>query len=200
MTSEMRALVVGLMAPGCVLALAAAPEYPCYRAEGAPTLDGVVTGDAAWARVPIATGFSVLGGSFSESKQTTVQACWDDEALYVGVVCEEPDIARMKLTVRDGGPGWLDDGLELFLQPRAGGQTYQFITTAGAARTGWEGLPDAFKYQAAAAKGDDSYSLELRLPFDLVTAAPKPGMHGGRTSAGTPHHSLGATSSRAGRR
>jgi len=176
MTSAMRAFALGLLTlVATSVAVAAVPEYPCFRAETAPTLDGVVTGDPAWARVPIATGFSVLGGTFSESKQTTVQACWDDEALYVGVVCEEPDIAHMKLTVRDGGPGWLDDGLELFLQPVQGGQTYQFITTAGAARTGWEGLPDALKYQAAAAKGEDTYSLELRLPFALVAASPKLG-------------------------
>lgn len=156
---------------GC---LAAERTYPCFRAQTSPVLDGEIAGDPAWRSMPVATGFSVLGGDYTVAKQTAVQACWDQDALYIGVTCEEPDIAHMKLQVRDGGPGWLDDGIELFLQP-PGGKVYQFITTAGAARTAWEGAADGFGYEAAASKNADGYCLEMRFPFALLEARAQEG-------------------------
>ena len=70
--------------------------YPCYHPGVTPTLDGDVRDDPAWSNIPAATGFSALGGDFTVAKQTSFQICWDDEALYVAVVCEEPDVAHMK--------------------------------------------------------------------------------------------------------
>jgi hypothetical protein len=148
------------------------PTYPCYRAATAPTLDGVIAGDPAWVAAPVATGFSKLGASYTAAKQTFVQACWDAEALYVGIVCEEPDIALIKPTVRDGGDTWLDDGVEVFLQPAPDATVVQFVVTAAGAKGGYEGAPDFLKYEAAAHHGPDFYSLELRLPFDLIGPAP----------------------------
>jgi Carbohydrate family 9 binding domain-like len=176
----MRARVCGLLlllAVGLAQVAAGAGRmaYPCYRAPVGPVMDGLIAGDPAWSRIPTATGFSKLGDGYTDAKQTYAQACWDDRALYVGVTCEEPDIALVKPQVRDGGDTWLDDGVEIFLQPEAGGQVYQFVVTAGGARGGFEGAPDFLKYQASAHAGDGLYSLEVRIPFELVRAAPKLG-------------------------
>ncbi len=146
--------------------------YPCYHPGVTPTLDGDVRDDPAWSNIPAATGFSVLGGDFTVAKQTSFQICWDDEALYVAVICEEPDVTDMKLRIRDGGDVWLDDGIEVFVQPTGRGQTYQFGVTAGAARGCGEGSPDILKYQAARGVGDDFYTLEIRIPHELVGATP----------------------------
>ena len=149
--------------------------YPCYRAPGAPVVDGVITGDPAWEPIPAVTGFSKLGDGYTDAKQTYVQACWDDQALYVGVICEEPDMARMQLQVRDGGDTWLDDGVEIFLQPRESRQATQFVVTAGGARGGYEGAPNILQYQAAAHAGEDLYGLEMRIPFELLGEPPELG-------------------------
>jgi len=138
-------------------------------------MDGQVTGDPAWEAVPAVTGFSKLGDGYTEAKQTWARACWDDKAFYVGIVCEEPDIARMKLQVRDGGDTWLDDGIETFLLPTGSLHATQFAVTAGGARGGFEGAPDILRYQAAAHAGKASYELEVRIPFDLLGVTPKPG-------------------------
>jgi len=151
---------------------AARLAYPCYQPEVSPVVDGNVSDDPAWSNVPAATGFSVLGDGFTMAKQTRFQACWDDRAFYLAVVCEEPDVAQMKLHVRDGGDAWLDDGVEVFLQPRGGGPVYQFVVTAGGARSSGEGAPDFLKYQAASKVGAASYALEIRIPYELVGATP----------------------------
>ena len=149
--------------------------YPCYHPDVPPVLDGDVRDDPAWQNIPAATGFSVLGGDFTEAKQTSFQACWDDAALYLAVTCEEPDVSKMVLKIRHGGEVWLDDGIEVFVQPTARGQTYQFGVTAGAARGCGEGSPDILKYQAARSVGDDFYTLEIRIPHELIGATPAVG-------------------------
>ena len=54
---------------------------PCYRAPGAPVMDGKVAGDSAWDQIPMVTGFSKQGDGYTDAKQTYAQACWDDEAF-----------------------------------------------------------------------------------------------------------------------
>ncbi len=150
----------------------AAPRlvYPCYQAPGLPAIDGQVRG------LPVATGFSVLGDGYTKAKQTAVQACWDQNALYLAIVCEEPDAALMKFSVTDGGDAWLDDGIEIFLQP--GGEkapVYQLVVTARGARSCGAGTPDFTKVQAAAHTGADFYSLELRIPHEVTQTQPVEG-------------------------
>ena len=158
-------------------AVAGAPmSYPCHQPPRPPVMDGEVRGDPAWSSLPAVTGFSVLGDGYAQAKQTVVQACWDPQSLYVAFVCEEPDVAAMKFSVVDGGDAWLDDGVEIFLQPAGpGGQVYQLVVTARGAKSCGEGAPDFTKVQAAAHTGPDSYSLEIRIPHGVLEAQPKTG-------------------------
>ena len=50
--------------------------------------------------MPGATGFYRLGGGYTLAKQTVFRMGWNDEALYLGVECEEPDAALMKPRAR----------------------------------------------------------------------------------------------------
>lgn len=152
-------------------------EYPCYRPHVAPTVDGAVAGDPAWENIPAVTGFYVLGGHYAVAKQTYAQACWDDEAFYVAMTCEEPDVPNLRLTVVDGGRFWEDDGVEIFIQPGEGKQVFQFGVTARGAKGGHEGFPDISKLQAGAKMGDGWYSIELRVPHEVLRATPKVGDH-----------------------
>ncbi len=164
-------LLVGAMVPS----YAAVPDYPCYRPTVAPVIDGDVAGDPAWKTIPAVTGFSVLGDGYAVAKQTTAQACWDDDAFYVAVTCEEPDAPNLHITVVDGGNFWEDDGLEIFVRPGADAQIFQFGVTAGGAKGAYLGFADFTKLQAAAKMGKGCYSLELRLPYSILRATPKVG-------------------------
>ncbi len=169
-----------IFAWAAIIALAAAPvgadapTYPCFRADQAPTIDGAGD-DACWAHSPLATGFSILGDGFTDDKQTAFRMCYDDSATYILVTAEEPDVGHLKTGVRDGGPGWLNDGVEIFLQPGGRGQVYQFVVTAAAAVTSGAGTADFRQVDAASATGDASYTLEVAIPHDLVKAQPEAG-------------------------
>lgn len=154
---------------------AAPPTYPCYQPAVAPAPDGDIAGDPAWRNIPPVTGFSVLGGTFTVAKQTTVQACWDREALYVAMTCEEPDAAQLKPTVADGGAAWLDDGIEIFVEPASGAPVHQFVITAAGARGSGEVFPDIAKVRVGTAIDRDAYSVEARIPLSILGAAPTAG-------------------------
>lgn len=157
-------------------AMAAPPTYPCHRPTVAPVIDGDVAGDPAWQTIPSVTGFSVLGGTYTYDKQSVARLCWTEAGLFIGVVCEEPDAKLLKPTAFDGGDTWMEDSLEIFVEPKRGGDVYQFGLTAGGAKGGFEGHPDITKMKAAAKIGADSYSVEALIPWAVVNASvPKAG-------------------------
>jgi hypothetical protein len=165
---------LGLLAGGARVE-GAQMTYPCYRPSVAPVPDGDIAGDPGWRDIPAATGFSVLGGTYAALKQTDARACWVDEALYVAMSCEEPDAPLIKPTVPDGGPAWLDDGVEIFVQPAGSGHVYQFVITAGGARGSGEVFPDIAQVQVGAKIGHDAYSVEARIPYSILGARPAVG-------------------------
>ena len=165
-------LLLVLLLPA-VAAQAVGLTYPIYKAPSAPLMTGDIQADPAWQAIPASTGFSVLGNGYTYVKQTTARMLWDDQALYIGVVCEEPDAAQLKPQVHDFGDTWTEDSLELFIMPAL--QAYQIAVTAGGAKGGFEGGPDVSKVTAAAKIGKDFYSIEVRIPFTVVKGNPKAG-------------------------
>ena len=67
------------------------PALEAVRLSTAPTLDGDVLADPAWAGVPTATGFVQTTPDEGEpaSERTEVFVAFDSETLYVGVVCHD---------------------------------------------------------------------------------------------------------------
>jgi len=175
------ATVLGLLvacALTCNLHIASAartPTYPCFRASQAPVIDGVIASDTAWEGVPGVSGFYVLGGGYTLAKQTTAFACYDDENLYVAMLCEEPDIAQVKSVMKDGDDLWTEDSVEIFVQPVVNGRVYQFAVSAGGATRGAEAASGAGAWQAAAHKAQDAYAIEAGFPLALFGDPPQPG-------------------------
>ena len=87
------ALVSSLLvvAVTCVWASAgaAARTVTAVQIEGAPTLDGKVLGDPAWARVPPTDGFTQVAPDegAAGSERTAVRIAYNGDTLFVGVVC-----------------------------------------------------------------------------------------------------------------
>lgn len=179
LTEMLRALTTGLIFATAVMlthhgaaGAVGTPTYPCFRAPQPPVIDGVIEGDAAWDAVPGASGFYVLGGGYTIAKQTTAFACYDDEHLYVAMLCEEPDIDLLKSVMKDGDDLWTEDSVEVFVEPVAGGLVYQFAVSAGGAPRGAEAATGLAGWEAAAHKGEEAYGIEMRLPFAAFEAAP----------------------------
>ena len=156
-----------LLALAALSAAEPALHYDCFRGAVAPTMDGVVTGDPGWANIPGATGFHRLGADYTVAKQTTAYATWDDANLYVGVVAEEPDISHLRPQASDGGLCWVEDGVELWIQPRGRGPLQFGVTSAGARCTGEGGL-GLQGWEAKASHTADTYSVEVRFSFAFL--------------------------------
>lgn len=162
-------LVVGLS-----LSAGELPTYPCYWTAIAPVIDGNVSDDPAWKTVPGVTGFRKLGADYTMDKQSTAMAAWDQEALTIAMVCEEPDAAKLSPRAGDGGQTWTEDSVEIFVLPDAKGSAYQIGVTCAGAKGAGAGSPDISLCQAAAHIGSDTYELELRIPYKAIGAQTPP--------------------------
>jgi hypothetical protein len=157
------------------------------RLEGEIKLDGKLD-EAAWQKAPANTNFAWPTGAVKRPAipgdvQTTFRAVYDDEALYIGVRCNEPKMDELTVKaapMRDAAM-WSDDDIELFLDPvgdrtefyqlainTEGTQTDIYIMESGnISNKEWSG-----PWQAKVHKGADFWSLELRLPFGMFHNRP----------------------------
>ena len=148
----------------------AAAPLCAVRIAAPPPIDGQLD-EPSWARLPAAAGFAELGsaGTRRAFRQTSLRACYDADALYLGVVCLEPDPASIvaKVAERDGAV-WLEDAVELFLQPDLGSARYfHFIVNANGVYydalvqdAGWDA-----DIKVKAARFDTHWQLELAIPW-----------------------------------
>ena len=92
--------------------LPAPPHYVCHRAVGPLTIDGRLD-EASWRRAPRLGPFVDMETGEPVEYDTRVSFLWDDEALYCGFWCEEPDVFGFE-TERDGRVG-ADQDFEVFI-------------------------------------------------------------------------------------
>ena len=91
---------------------------------GTPVLDGVLD-DAVWASAAPITSFVQHTGQGRASAATRAWIASDDEALHVAFDCPHPPGAELKVEARErDGETWLDDSIEVFLDPRRDGRSY----------------------------------------------------------------------------
>lgn len=178
----------------CLLVAAApagaAPTVSALRLQGLLQLDGVLD-EAAWQQAPWQSGFvsasaAVEGQNPRMPVQTRFKVLCDDDALYVGVECAEPNIDNLvaKHTEHDQAV-YGDDCVEVFFDPAGEGRYYHHfvVNTKGAwyddtgadyglvhARL-WEfPLQVATKVDTAAKQ----WRVEMRIPFAGLNLPPKP--------------------------
>ncbi|MEZ5595451.1 MAG: DUF5916 domain-containing protein [Pseudomonadales bacterium] len=73
------------------------PQLTASRLDNPPVLDGDVLGDVAWQGLQSATGFTQTRpiADAAATQATTVFVGYDDEALYIGVVCHDDNPAAI---------------------------------------------------------------------------------------------------------
>ena len=169
----------------------------CMRTDQPPVLDGKLDDDC-WTAAAAMGEFRTLShyklpvGSIGQHApvQTRGYLLYDDETLYVGVHCDEPEMASLQMTVgperHDGPILSQDDTIELYLfptestllaqhEPRM--RFFHFAVNPAAARYDGIGIPGhrgSFdpRWTAAAARGEGSWQVELAIPLaELGTAA-----------------------------
>lgn len=139
-----------------------------------PILDGQLNEDF-WKELPEETNFIVLGSTSLSTKQTSFKIGYNDDAIYFGVICQEPDMDKIKARFKDGESVWGDDGVEIFISPKEAETYFQFVVNTEGfrfnSRNARGSLP-LWNWRVKVYKGKDFYSLEIEIPFEILFNAP----------------------------
>ena len=147
-----------------------------------PKIDGFLN-DEIWQNAPASFDFLQKEPNEGElpTETTTIKIVYDNEALYVGVMCydSEPDKIVARLTRRDG---WIEsDRIRLNLDTYHDHQTGNWfsvnaagvkgdaqIYNDGAEDCSWDGV-----WEAKAAINDKGWSVEYKIPYHVLRFNPK---------------------------
>ena len=146
--------------------------------ENPPVIDGELT-DAVWQHAEIATNFfrAKEGVTYPAELNTEVRVLYDENMLYIGVRCEEPDMKSLRETkTRRDSPVWQNDCIEVMLDTYHDGRNcYIFaVNTLGTQadeRVGNESVFDMSwdaKWDAKVKKHPDHWTVEFAIPFREV--------------------------------
>lgn len=177
-----KALCLLGLAATCVVAEDDYPVlvYPVPHAAAAPQLDGKL-GDAAWTDAPVCSGFTWYNRQELLAVQTTVRWVYTDDALYLGVWCDEPNVKELHPTQvpRDAHQVFSTEAIEVFLDPQHNhADYYQLAVNAAGSLFDSRGQEPSWNSgaEAAAVVGEQGWSLELKLPFKSFGIAPHDGL------------------------
>ncbi|MBI4025872.1 MAG: hypothetical protein HY360_12880 [Verrucomicrobia bacterium] len=143
---------------------------PCYRTATPPSLDGRME-DEIWKQIPWIGGFLNLreGGTAFAAVPTRYAICYDDDALYLAVVCAEPNVANLKAEQKGkDGPVFSDDAVEVFIDPlRRNKPYYQMVFNTAGGRYDGEGMDAKWDgtWMARTARGAKEWSAVMRMPL-----------------------------------
>lgn len=145
--------------------------------QGNIVLDGKLD-ETAWKKANPRSDFSLLKSRNKANKRparTEFRLLSDNQYLYVGIRCTEPNMAQIVTKAEEGSENiWGDDSVEIFLAP--GGtkeKFYQFVVTAGNIR--WRQYyeeagnitPEQFGaiFDSKIFRGKNFWSAEMRIPW-----------------------------------
>ncbi len=162
------------------LAAPAAEGYACaFRGSSAPRMDGRIEEDPFWNSVARSSDLRLLGRDRAASPLATwFKIAYTGEALYIGVWCEEPRMDSLRADAEPGGDPWTDDSIEVFLAvPSVQPYLHLVVNTKGVRYNG-RGIGERVEplpWTCACFKGSGAYSIEIRVPYTTLLAAPAAG-------------------------
>lgn len=148
------------------------------RADGAIILDGKLD-ESAWGKTPFQTGF-VTPANKPALAEVGLKAVYDDQAIYLGVICADKDVKALKAEATESDGIWShqDDAIVLFIQPDAGQPVYyQFgFNTKGVlfhqkvkgGDRNYTALPG---WKPAVTVGEKVWTAEVKLPYETFGLA-----------------------------
>ncbi|MBI2302018.1 MAG: hypothetical protein HYU66_24200 [Armatimonadetes bacterium] len=156
---------------------AALPAASVAGPDAPPTVDGRLD-DACWRQAARLGGFSDIRTGEPSPLATSARIVADEQALYVGFDCPEPDLAHVTALEREhDGSAWLEDSVELFVAGAARQPYAHVILTTGNVRLDEAGQDRAAwepRLETAVSRGDGRWSAELALPWPELARAGVP--------------------------
>lgn len=153
-----------------------------------PTIDGLAD-DAAWRNVEPLEPFVSPAMFAPVDYRTEARVTFDDDALYVMIACDEPNMDKLRIwdEGRDDANLWRGDVVEIFIsQPGDAYPFYHFMVNAGGGY--WDsictlvgGRPHEDRswnptWRRAGSQADDRWYVEAAIPWrELNMTAPRTG-------------------------
>jgi hypothetical protein len=165
-------------------------EYVVHRAGGPIQIDGVLA-ESAWDRAERAGPLVRSLDGKRASAATEARLLWDDEALYVAFLCEDPNVSGAFFG--DDEKLYTSNVVEIFLDASGDGSRYDEIEVAptnalfdasfsGGPRQGMDLSWSSHARHAVHVDGtlndsrdvDRGWTVELAIPFASLTGMPRP--------------------------
>jgi len=151
------------------------------RTGAPPRIDGLLD-DGCWETALRFERFHPLNEMDTRAVPPTVaMMTYDEDYLYIAYRCGEPLMDKLAtLETRHDGKVWMDDSVEIFLNP-SGDRVHYFqivVNAAGVMRdASFVGGPDSMDLswesgsQAKTRRGENEWSAEIRIPIDSLSLA-----------------------------
>jgi len=156
--------------------IALLPQAVCQTAANPPTLDGKLD-DSCWTFATKLANFVHHQTAKPAKEQTVCYVLADDANLYLGFECAEEDMQHLRAKAAPDEQGLnpdvpRDDSVEIYVDPRTSGKKYfrLAVNSLGAAKSSASG-----GWEVGVATEADRWIVEVRLPFEIIGARPKPG-------------------------
>ncbi len=160
-------------------AAAGVPVIHAPYADEAPQIDGQLD-DAAWQQAAPLNLMTRYSDQATPRYKTSALVCFDDDNLYLSMICQEPALDHRVDTSDGVRDQWAGDVLEIFLDPqrtRAG--AYHFAFNSAASQ--YDAAPGKnAQWQAdwQVATTDDQknqrWMAEVRIPLNSITSDDRP--------------------------
>lgn len=161
-----------------------------------PVIDGRLD-EACWRQAEPLTDFRLNDyESTPAKKQTIAYMCYDDENLYIGIKCKEPNMAGISASKsgRDNKRLYTDDCVEIFILPQKG-IYYQFLLNSinavldikhnyqldkdgyvvgGFAESKMDYAWNCKGFTSKTFKGKGFWLVEAKIPFSEIGGLPRP--------------------------
>jgi len=167
------------------LPLRAAETVKAVRARSAPVVDGRLK-ETVWGDAQPVTDFTIMDTDRPAEFATRAMVLYDDDSLYIGMVCAEPEVDDLVVqeVPFDNGNVFRGDCIEIMLDPeRDGSDYYHFGVNVSGSRFDrrvsqgghvgderWNGA-----WRAATHVGEDFWSCEVAIPFFCLGITPEVG-------------------------
>ena len=186
------AICLALMTGALAAAAGEGQGVDVPRANESPTFDGKLTETMWESAAKVELGYRLRTKRDTEAgvpgQRTEARLVRDDEYLYVGFVCHEPNIAGLVKSVsRYDGPVSTDDSVGVFVSPGAGPRytSYAYRVSCSGAKHDQKIVGDETSWQSASFSGarsndwdsgfvaavrigDDAWSAEMGIPFHTM--------------------------------
>lgn len=151
------------------------PFYAALRTRSSPRVDGVLD-DACWQNAEKTAPFVAIGGKAADV-QTGSMACWDSGNLYIAFVCPEPRMEDLEARIARGDVDLFEESIEIFVNPSYDRYTYLQLRVDVLGNRDVHRRNDLTRdlddrWTAAAARGQDQWTVEAAMPFAILGSEP----------------------------